>query len=458
MATAAKVEGNVIDIGKGISDHGHCWGLAAIPTISNFKTSLGVMNKTGIFTSDLPDLESRKLYHVRAYVKSGDEVLYGVDKEFTTLGSPILTTTFATGITSSSATIGGNITSDGGSAITDRGVFWRSSTNPDTTGTKLQISSGVGSFSTTVSGLSPNTLYFFKAYAANSLATTYGAKLSFITLSPVPGAPVIGTATAGDSQVVVTFNPPVSNGGSAITGYTVTSSPGGISGTGSTSPIIVTGLTNGTTYTFTVVASNANGPGAASIASNPVTPSSTSVTDVDGNVYNSVTIGSQVWMVNNLKTSKYSNGDVILTGLNDADWHFTTAGAYSIYNNNNTNNDTYGKLYNYYSVVDKRNLCPTGWHVPNKSEYEQMINYLGGNQVAYAKILQGGSSGFNLTFGGIRDFTGAFGGMGTQATIWSSSDPRWYLNLSSSSQDIAWASPYSTESSNRGFSIRCIKN
>lgn len=93
------------------------------------------------------------------------------------------------------------------------------------------------------------------------------------TVNPViPGAPTIGTATAGDRQASVSFTAPASNGGASITGYTVTSSPGGFTGSGSSSPIAVTGLTNGTAYTFTVTATNSAGTGAASAASNSVTP------------------------------------------------------------------------------------------------------------------------------------------------------------------------------------------
>ena len=95
---------------------------------------------------------------------------------------------------------------------------------------------------------------------------------SFAVDAVVSGSPTIGTATAGDGQASVTFTAPTSTGGAAITGYTVTSSPGGFTGTGSSSPITVTGLTNGTAYTFTVTATNSAGTSAASAASNAVTP------------------------------------------------------------------------------------------------------------------------------------------------------------------------------------------
>jgi len=124
-----------------------------------------------------------------------------------------------------------------------------------------------------VTGLTNGTAYTFTVTATNP-AGTGGASAASSSVTPVavPGAPTIGTATAGNGQASVTFTAPAVTGGSAITGYTVTSAPGGFTGTGASSPIIVAGLANGTAYTFTVKATNAIGSSVASAASNSVTP------------------------------------------------------------------------------------------------------------------------------------------------------------------------------------------
>lgn len=124
----------------------------------------------------------------------------------------------------------------------------------------------------TVQGLASNTAYTFTVFSQNGGETSpVSAVSNSITATTVPQAPTIGTATAGTASASVTFTANAT-GGSAITGYTVTSSPGGFTGTGASSPITVSGLANGTSYTFTVTATNANGTSAASAASNSVTP------------------------------------------------------------------------------------------------------------------------------------------------------------------------------------------
>jgi uncharacterized protein (TIGR02145 family) len=154
-------------------------------------------------------------------------------------------------------------------------------------------------------------------------------------------------------------------------------------------------------------------------------PGTPSVTDIDGNLYQTVQIGNQCWTQSNLKVSKYRNGDSIPTGLNNSVWASTTNGAFAIYNNDLVNDGLYGRLYNHYAVTDSRGLCPTGWHVPTDGEWSTLDNYLGGSQVAGGALKSmvtlpslGGwnlpnvgatnSSGFTAVPGGVRLSTGDF--------------------------------------------------
>lgn len=165
-----------------------------------------------------------------------------------------------------------NTPSNGGSVITDYVIQWAIASS----GTWNTFVDGTSTTAaTTVTGLTASTSYDYRVAAVNAIgtgttsATSTGSTAAAAT---APGAPTIGTATAGNTTASVTFSAPGSSGGSAITGYTVTSSPGGITGSGAASPIAVSGLTNGTAYTFTVTATNSIGTGPASAASNSVTP------------------------------------------------------------------------------------------------------------------------------------------------------------------------------------------
>jgi hypothetical protein len=167
--------------------------------------------------------------------------------------------------------------SNGGSAITGYTV----TSNP---AGGVDSNAGTIALSHVITNLTNGTAYTFTVVAANAAGNSAtSAASASVTPSPnVPGAPTIGSATAGNLQATVTFTAPTSTGGSAITGYTVTSTPGGITKTGTASPITVTGLTAGTAYTFTVIATNVAGNSAASAASNSVTiPLPTTLPDGD---------------------------------------------------------------------------------------------------------------------------------------------------------------------------------
>jgi uncharacterized protein (TIGR02145 family) len=313
----------------------------------------------------------------------------------------------------------------------------------------------------------------------------------------VPGAPTIGSAVAGNAQASVSFTAPSITGGSAITGYTVTSNPGGVTGTGSGSPITVTGLTNGTSYTFTVVATNAVGNSAASSASNAATPTftcGTNIADTDGNTYPTILIGTQCWTASNLKVTKYNDGVTLIPDeTNNSNWEFLTTGARSVYTGVSGYVETYGYLYNWYAAAGiitnggspTKNICPLGWHVPTSTEWTNLINHLGGNTVAGGKMKSVGttywnspntgaddSSRFSALPGGYRDpgyayygYDDSFSSIGNKAYFWSATEyggiNSWFSTLYYNNVyvDLGYAIVYDGRGSKSlGASVRCLKD
>jgi uncharacterized protein (TIGR02145 family) len=104
------------------------------------------------------------------------------------------------------------------------------------------------------------------------------------------------------------------------------------------------------------------------------------VTDIDGNTYNTIVLGTQEWMQENLRTTQYANGDTIPNVTDGTQWSGLPTGAWCHYNNDSQYETPYGKLYNWYTVDDSRNVCPTGWHVPTDAEWKQLEMFLGMSQ------------------------------------------------------------------------------
>jgi uncharacterized protein (TIGR02145 family) len=165
------------------------------------------------------------------------------------------------------------------------------------------------------------------------------------------------------------------------------------------------------------------------------------VTDVDGNVYNTVEIGGQCWMAENLATETYRDGSAIPTGLSNGAWATTTGGASAAWNNDPANKVTYGLLYNGYAVTDARGICPVGWHVPTDAEWTELTDHLGGEAVAGGPMKSTGTSvagtglwttpntgatnasGFSGLPGGVRaGAVGNFGSLGLFGFWWSASE------------------------------------
>ena len=191
------------------------------------------------------------------------------------------------------------------------------------------------------------------------------------------------------------------------------------------------------------------------------------VTDIDGNVYNTVTIGTQCWMVENLKTTRYNDGTSIPNETDNNSWDSLNTGAWC-YLYNNASNNVYGKLYNWYAVNTGK-LAPAGWHVPSVAECDILINYLGGLSVAGGAMKAtclwynpntgaSNTSGFTGLPVGTRGFYATFGGFGYNFYIWSSTEyntyDAWCINLTYNNSN---ATSYS-KSKVFGLSVRCIKD
>lgn len=230
-----------------------------------------------------------------------------------TANVPTLSTNAITGIYWNAATTGGVIEYTGGS-IEERGVCWYTSPDPTISHQKLVSTSSNSTFTSIISGLSPQTTYYVRAYATNHLGTGYGENFAFTT------------------------------------------------------------------------------------------PAKEVFTDESGNTYTAIKIGTQIWMTENLKTTKLNDGTNIKELLTNTSWDTTQTPGYTWYNNDYaTYGTTYGALYNYFAVTTLQ-LCPTGWHVGTYSEWEELMDYIGGDEVSGTMLKEAGTTHWSDPNTGIDSF------------------------------------------------------
>ena len=207
-----------------------------------------------------------------------------------------------------------------------------------------------------------------------------------------------------------------------------------------------------------------------------------SVADIDGNVYHSIKIGTQIWMLENLKVTHYRNGDSIPNISNTTEWSNLSTGAYCDYDNDSLNSTIYGKLYNWFTIKDGRNIAPKGWHIPTHSEWNILEKYIDSSIDTTIAGSQGTDIGCKLREAGIshwiqstkeannssgftalpgasrRGMTGVFGRIGEFGHWWTSTEHpasgAWCRDLFYRSCKIGRGNGLKET----GFSIRCIKN
>ena len=287
---------------------------------------------------------------------------------------PVITTSSVTNITATTATCGGNITSNG-VPVLFCGVCWSASQNPTIINSKTIDSVASGSFISVLNGLLTNTTYYVRAYATNINGTGYGNVATFTT------------------------------------------------------PLVVT--------------------------------------DIDGNIYHTTTIGTQIWTVENLRTTKYNDGSVIPFVNDNLTWTQLTTAAYCWPGNDQI---TYGALYNW-AAVNSGKLAPAGWHVPSRNDWMTLASFLGGFNNAGGHLKETGTQhwnapnigatndyGFTALPGGYRSIvSGDYINIGNQSCWWSSTgtiDSCLHMTIYNTSAQLL----YQMLNKNFGMSVRCIKN
>lgn len=372
--------------GEAIAACGLCWALNSNPSVIDYKTS-ETPRDTG-FTSNLNNLISDTVYYVRAYARNSAGFAYGKVVAFRTLKktTPEVATKEATEITSGACKLDAEITKQGYGTILACDFCWDVNENPTIGGNKSSNMLTGNTFTVGLDGLLPETTYYVRAYATNRIGTAYGNQVVVKTLAVAEFSTI--ALTASSSSTITASVSITSDFGTAITenGFcwstdnnpTIANSYAAVGkGTGVYSYEIghLSPLTN---YYIRAYARNKYGVMYGTAMASKTLQQPGTVVDASGNIYKCITIGSQTWMGSDLKTAKYSNGDVIPDFVSSTST-IGTAGTY--YTNVN-----YGKFYNWYATIDPRNIAPIGWHVATDADWTLLENFIGGISVAGGKL------------------------------------------------------------------------
>jgi uncharacterized protein (TIGR02145 family) len=424
---------------------------------------------------------------------------YGAQVSFVTLPDIILPgviTSEATNMTQTTAVSGGNVTSDGGGTVTARGVCWSTTANPTITGSHTSDGTGTGVFVSSITGLTVNTLYYVRAYATNEAGTSYGNQITFNTLAN-PVLPTVTTEAITDiaSTTATSGGNVISDGGADVTVrgicWSTSSNPTigdsyTTDGTGIGSFIsYLTGLGENTTYYVRAYATNSVGTAYGNEVSFTTLPPPWQCGDqitYEGQVYNTVEIGTQCWFKENLNVGIRIDGNQEQTSNGQTEKY--------CYNNDNNNCITYGGLYQWNEMMQFSNqlgaqgICPDGWHIPTDEEWKILEgfadsffeigdpewNNTGWNGYDSGKNLKTSDGwyvngngtnlfGFSGMPGGIRTIHGEHFYNHSKYGHWWSSDEvmstkAWTRELSYGNDQIH--RDFSNKKS--GFSVRCIKD
>ena len=393
-----------------VTMRGVCWDTLPDPTVSNSHTVDGI--GLGVFNSSMTGLTSGTIYYVRAYATNSAGTAYGALRTFTTKIS--VNTSPVNDITATTVVCGGTVNSAGNAEVTMRGVCWNTLPAPTLNGSHTVDGTGAGVFTSNITGLTPGTTYYVRAYATNSVGTVYGDDIIFTTVDTTPTVTTKAVSILSETTALsggnITFD-----GGAAVTvcGICWDTLPNptvsGIHTTDSASMGIFTSsmmnLTPATTYYVRAYATNSVGTTYGqeiSFRTYSSCPGAATVTDHEGNVYNTVQIGNQCWTRENMRCMTSPSTGTMILEFPAGYYSYTGKKAYYV-NGDSANTATYGLLYNWAAAIDtfntaygetstiswdglsvtfsghRRGICPAGWHVPSNAEWTQLTTYVYNN-------------------------------------------------------------------------------
>jgi len=486
--------GNVTDDGgHPVTRKGVCYSLSPEPIVpKNNSTEDG--SDTGPFFSYLRDLEMGTTYYIRAYAQNETGTAYGNEVIVTTYAGsvPVVITLPIDNITGTSARGGGTVTDPGGPEIDDAGICWSSSPEP-TTADSCNSAGEVLAFISDISGLQTSTTYYVRAWASNSSGTGYGDEISFTTDS------VIIKPEVYTRKATLKYSYAVDCGGiiPAGEGFTITSR--GVCWNATGNPDIndeytfdgtgtgaytssIWNLTAGIKYYVRAYATYSLGTVYGEQISFTTPVDNNTVRDSrDGTRYSTIKIGQQWWMAENLNTGISVFSDT----TNEDNPKVSDNGIIEKYclDNKESNCDIYGGLYDWnemmaYGLSDTgtagttQGICPEGWHIPTDNEWDILISFLGGTDIAGGILKESGTSRwqepndgaydgvfFDALPGGSRDEEGMFDFEGFRGVFWSATEnfPFWYTSAFSRTVYYNGRSVWRfTNSKTMGYSVRCI--
>jgi uncharacterized protein (TIGR02145 family) len=479
---------SIINNGSPVTSSGIIW------SVNPQQLSVGSNNVVfGEGVLSLTNLQAGTTYYFRSFAENNSGVAYGAILSFTTQSNiPSLETFPPSQITASTVYSGGasvqsDFINDGGSALTAKGLIWGTNSNLtiETAGNYVSYNCNSGSncnnfgFWETVQGLQANTVYYIRAFAVNAIGTGYGEVMSFTTLEATATVPTVATGYHSDltyNSAAIYQNSVINDGGSDIleTGVIVSQWLDGLDLNSDCCENIITqngantggfnafpfDLQPGVTYYYTAYATNAIGTGYSEWNDGLqfTTPLNTgSVTDIDQNTYATIVLGTQEWMAENLKVSRFNNGTALTNSTSSNFW-------YQNYQQQNIYTEVDGLpttsyFYSYPVVSGNYNICPQGWRITTIGDWDILISGLENPQTPVGNLKSndsnwqinpssGSPNGFNLNLYGAISSDGIWYDDGNSTRLWLNNNEVFFYRNEPN---------YSIQDPGSGACIRCIK-